>query len=146
MCSAVVSARKQYGGSGRGKEIIEAFLRNIPVQLDEARRHLYSDNANVLEYMQRRLEDSLYVLNVLLQRCVLLQINECENLLRLLISELQVMHRSYDDPNAQSRFLTENCFRCPREDTMRGRTMYSLSEHVLFAGLHRLHRKSATSM
>jgi hypothetical protein len=110
---------------------VEAFLRYIPTQLDEARRNLHSDNTNVLEFIQRRLEDSLHVLNVLVRRCTYLQIDECDNLLRHLISEVQQMDRQYDDLNSQSRILSENRFCCPREDSVRGRPRYSIPNSVL---------------
>ena len=97
---------------------VEAFLRYIPTQLDEARRNLHSDNTNVLEFIQRRLEDSLHVLNVLVRRCTYLQIDECDNLLRHLISEMQQMDRQYDDLNSQSRILSENRFCCPEKTAL----------------------------
>jgi hypothetical protein len=49
---------------------IEDFLRNIPNQITEARRQLFCDSINVVEFIQRRLEDSLYVVNILLQRAI----------------------------------------------------------------------------
>ncbi|CAB4022102.1 Hypothetical predicted protein, partial [Paramuricea clavata] len=118
---------------------VEAFLRYIPTQLDEAQRNLHSDNTNVLEFIQRRLEDSLHVLNVLVRRCTYLQIDECDNLLRHLISEVQQMDRQYDDLNSQSRILSEDRFCCPREDSVRGRPRYSTPNDAI-SGLHRIHR------
>ena len=118
---------------------MEAFLRYIPTQLDEARRNLHSDNTNVLEFIQQCLEDSLHVLNVLVRRCTYLQIDECDNLLRHLISEVQQMDRQYDDLNSQSRILSENRFCCPRENSVRGRPRYSIPNDAI-SGLHRIHR------
>ena len=84
-------------------------------------------------------DDNLYVLNVLVQRCLFLQIEDCENLLRCLFTKLQQLHRQYDDLNARSRVLTANRFCCPREETARGRPRYSVSNDAI-SGLHRIHR------
>ena len=118
---------------------LENFLRNIPSQLDEARRNLHSDNTNVLEFIQGRLEDSIHVLNVLVWRSSCLQIGECENLLRCLFSELQQMYARYDDLSSQSVVHSEHHFSCPRETSIRGRPRYSISNDVI-SGLHRIHR------
>ena len=53
---------------------VEEFLKNITTQRGEACLNLYSDNMNVLEFTQCRLEDSMAVLNVLVRRCSDLQI------------------------------------------------------------------------
>jgi hypothetical protein len=61
----------QNGAMNTSPEInIEAFLRNIPNQITEARRRLFCDNINVVEFIQRRLEDNLFVVNILLQRAI----------------------------------------------------------------------------
>ena len=71
-------------------ENLEDFLRNVPTQLQEASRNLHSDNADVI---QRRLADSILVLNVLVLRCADFQnMDECMTLLRRLISDVQKMH------------------------------------------------------
>ena len=47
---------------------IERFLRNIPGQITYARQQLFSTNINITEFIQRRLEDSLFMLNILFRR------------------------------------------------------------------------------
>ena len=118
---------------------LENIIRSIPSHLDEAHRNLHSDNTNVLEFVRRRLEDSIHVLNVLVYRSSSLHINECENLLRYLLSELQEMHARYDEITSQSRVHNDDHFRCPRENVVRGRPRYSLSNDLI-TGLHRIHR------
>ena len=118
---------------------VEDFLRNIPTQLDEARRNIYSDNTNVLEFTQRRLEDSISVLNVLVRRCYDLQIHECIDLLRRLITDVQQIHTQYDDLISHARIQSEHSFSCPRESNIRGRPRYAISKEVI-SGLHQIHR------
>lgn len=121
------------------EENLEDFLRNLPTQLDEARRNLYSDNTNVLEFIQRRLEDNISVLNILVCRCSELQVEECMVPLRRLFSEVQQMHRQYDDVTSQLRIQREHSFSCPTENSIRGRPRYSISNEAI-SGLHRIHR------
>ena len=47
---------------------IPTFLENIPNIISEARCQLYSDNISVTEFNLRRLENSVYVMNILHQR------------------------------------------------------------------------------
>lgn len=73
---------------------IETFLHNIPSQIAEARRQMFCNNVNVIEFIQRRLEDSLLLLNILYQRCV---DDQLKNDLNTLITELHFWHQRYDD-------------------------------------------------
>jgi hypothetical protein len=51
----------QNGSMNASPEInIEAFLRNIPNRITEARRQSFCDNINVVGFIQRRLEDNLF--------------------------------------------------------------------------------------
>ena len=118
---------------------VEEFLRNIPTQLAEARRNFYSDNTNVLEFTQRRLEDIMSVLNVLVRRCSDLQIHECMDPLRHLITEVQQIHGQYDDLTSHSRIQNEHSFSCPRESNIRGRPRYAISNELI-SGLQQIHR------
>ena len=121
-------------------ENLEDFLRNVPTQLEEASRNLHSDNANALEFIQRRLEDSILVLNVLVLRCADFQnMDECMTLLRRLISDVQQMHGRYDDLTSQSRMQSDYRFFCPRENNIRGRPRYAIPNNII-SGLHRIHR------
>jgi hypothetical protein len=81
----------QNGAMNTRSEInIEAFLRNIPNQITEARRQLFCDNINVVEFIQRRLEDNLFVVNILLQRAIERNDDrQIQNDLGILVSELQ---------------------------------------------------------
>ena len=47
---------------------VEQFLSDLPNQIQQARRQLFSGNLNSLEFWQRRIEDFLNVLNVLCRR------------------------------------------------------------------------------
>ena len=47
----------------------EQVFTELPLLVDQATRHLHSSNLNLLEYLSRRLDDSLNVLNILLSRC-----------------------------------------------------------------------------
>ena len=49
---------------------IETFLRNILSQIAEGCRQKFCNNVNVSEFIQRRLEDSVLLLNILYQCCV----------------------------------------------------------------------------
>ena len=119
---------------------VEDFLRNVPTQLEEADRNLHSDNINVLEFIQRRLEDSISVLNVLVLRCSNIQnMDECITLLRRLLSDVQQMHGRYDDLTSQSRIESEHSFCCPRESNVRGRPRFTIPNNII-SGLHRIHR------
>ena len=120
---------------------IETFLRNIPGQISEARRQFFCNNINVIEFMQRRLEDSLFVLNILCQRSVERCDRQLENDLGSLVSELQSLCQGYDElwmRHENSSYPL--CFTCPTEEgDTRGRRRYSLSEDTLrnLYGIHR---------
>ena len=47
---------------------LEQFLSDLPNQIEQTRRQLFSGNLNALEFWQRRIEDFLNVLNVLCRR------------------------------------------------------------------------------
>lgn len=118
---------------------IDTFLRNIPSQIAEARCQMFCNNVNIIEFIQRRLEDSVLLLNILYQRCV---DDQLKNDLNTLITELHFWHQRYDDlwmryGNASSQLR----FSCPREESGdRGRPRYRLPENAIL-DLHRIHRR-----
>ena len=96
---------------------IEDFLRNIPNQITEARRQLFCDNINVVEFIQRRLEDSFYVVNILLQRAIeRIDGGQIQTDLGILVSELQSLCNSYDALWIRNENLVNPLsFTCPLE-------------------------------
>ena len=76
---------------------IVVFLQNIPSPISEACRQLFCENINVIEFIQRRIEYSLQVLSILLNRsqehgCG----NQLQNNISTLFSELQGLRESYE--------------------------------------------------
>ncbi len=133
----------QNGAMNASPEInIEAFLRNIPNQIAEARRQSFCDNINVVEFIQRRLEDSLYVVNILLQRAIeRIDDGQIQTDLGILVSELQSLCNSYDALWIRNENLVNPLsFTCPLESfAERGRRRYSLPQNAL-TNLHEIHR------
>ena len=121
------------------KDNIETFLRNIPSQMAEARRQMFCNNVNVIEFIQRRLEDSVLLLNILYQRCV---DDQLKNDLNTLITELHFWHQRYE--NLWMRYVKASSqlrFSCPREGSgNRGKPRYRLPENAIL-DLHRIHRR-----
>ena len=79
---------------------IQTFLENIPNIISEARRQLYSDNISVIEFNIRRLEDSLYVINILYQRSVArneIGDQQLQGNLAQLLFEVQRLCSEYDE-------------------------------------------------
>ena len=76
---------------------LAVFLLNIPSLISEARRQLFCENINVIEFIQRQVENSLQVLSMLLNRS---QERGCDNQLQnnigTLFSELQGLQESYE--------------------------------------------------
>ena len=100
---------------------------------------MFCENINIIECIQRRLEDSLLVVNILLQRC---QVRRCDRRLQTdigtLVSELQSVLESYEQLVIQSDGSEH--FSCPvYEGDTRGRRPYVLPESSL-SGLYRIHR------
>jgi hypothetical protein len=118
---------------------IEDFLRNIPNQITEARRQLFCDNINVVEFIQRRLEDSLYVVNT--RAIERIDGGQIQTDLGILVSELQSLCNSYDALWIRNENLVNPLsFTCPLERVAeRGRRRYSLPQNAL-TNLHEIHR------
>lgn len=76
---------------------VEQFLSDLPNQIQQARRQLFSGNFNALEFWQRRIEDFLNVLNVLCRRFEDIEANgglavNCNQL----ATEIQVIHGMFE--------------------------------------------------
>ena len=122
---------------------IQTFLENIPNIISEARRQLYSDNISVIEFNIRRLEDSLYVINILYQHSVArneIGDQQLQGNLAQLLFEVQRLCSEYDElwirngiPDASISFA------CPLEEGGVGRRRYDLPESAI-VGLYRIHR------
>ena len=122
---------------------IEAFLRNIPSQIAEARRQLFCNNINVIEFIQRRLEDNLFVVNILHQRALeRIDDRQIQTDLGILVSELQSLCSSYDALWIRNEDLVNPLsITCLLEDVVqRGRRRYSLPQNAL-TSLHTIHRR-----
>jgi len=121
---------------------IENVLRNIPDQILEAHRQMFCNNINVVEFIERRLEDSLFVLNILHRRSVANCDADLQNDLKTLMSELQFWYQYYDDLWMRNGNAPhQQCFSCPREGIRdSGRPRYLLPENIL-RDLHRIHRR-----
>ena len=93
------------------------FLNSIPSLLGQAQRNLHSDNLNVLEYFERRLDDYAYVIRSVILQCE--QQSAGENLIQL----LELLHEEVNGLNGQFRglcntqrnFASEMGFSCPLE-------------------------------
>lgn len=48
---------------------LEEFFNELPRLVDQARRNVFSNDLNQLEYFQRKVQDALNVLNVIVSRC-----------------------------------------------------------------------------
>ena len=117
---------------------IVVFLQNIPSLISEARRQLFCENINVIEFIQRRIENSLQVLGILLNRS---QERGCDNQLQnnisTLFSELQGLQENYERLCIQNDH--SHHFSCPVEvGRNRGRGRYVLPENSI-SGLWRIH-------
>ena len=115
---------------------IETFLRNIPTQIDEARRQLFCDNINTIEFI-----------NILHQRSIDRQGDhadqQLQNDLGFLVGELQTMCSRYDDLLIRSESSYPLNFTCPLEESLnRGRRRYSIPQTALI-DLHRIHNSWA---
>ena len=119
---------------------ITAFLQNIPSLIGEARRHLFCENINVIEFIQRRIENSLQVVSILLNRSQRGRPNvdcQLQNNIRTLFLTLQCLQESYD------RLWTRNDrsqhYVCPVEEGRNtGRGRYIVPENSI-SGLWRIH-------
>ena len=102
------------------KDNIQTFLENIPNTVAEARCQLYSDNFSVIEFNLRRLEDSVYVINILYQCSI--ERNDCANRqlqdnLAQLLFELQSLCSEFDHFGVRNGSLDPSIgFVCPLEE------------------------------
>ena len=117
------------------------FLHSIPSLFRQALRHLHSDNLNVLEYFERRLNDYTYVIRSVILQCE--HQNACEGLIQL----LDLLHGGVNDLNGQIQdlcnarrnFTSEMGFSCPLEQSSGpGRPRFNIPENVI-RGLHDIH-------
>ena len=117
------------------------FLHSIPSLFRQAQRHLHSDNLNVLEYFERRLNDYTYVIRSVILQCE--QQNASEGLIQL----LDLLHGGVNDLNCQIQdlcnarrnFASEMGFSCPLEQSSGpGRPRFHIPENVI-KGLHDIH-------
>ena len=76
---------------------VEQFLSDLPNQIEQARRQLFSGNLNALEFWQRKIEDFLNVLNVL---CRQFEGIDADGALAAncnqLIAEIQAIHGMFE--------------------------------------------------
>ena len=117
------------------------FLHSIPSLFRQAQRHLHSDNLNVLEYFECRLNDYTYVIGSVILQCE--HQNACEGLIQL----LDLLHGGVNDLNGQIQDLcnarrnvaSEMGFSCPLEQSSgRGRPRFYIPGNVI-GGLHDIH-------
>ena len=72
--------------------VLDQFFDELPSLIDQARRHAYSNNLNILEYYNRRLHDALNLLIIFTNRCE--DVNSPDSLLheiRQLTREVQAL-------------------------------------------------------
>ena len=129
---------QEYSGKYSGRSPKVVFLQNIPSLISEALRQLFCENINVIEFIQRQIENSLQVLSILLNRsqergCD----NQLQNNIRTLFSELQGLQESYERLCIQNDHSQH--FSCPVEvGRNRDRGRYVLPENSM-SGLWRIH-------
>ena len=64
------------------EDLETSFLHSIPSLFRQAERNLHSDNLNVLEYFERRLDDHAYLIRSVILQCE--QQSASEDLIQLL--------------------------------------------------------------
>ena len=72
------------------------FSQTIPSVFRQAQRNLHSDNLNVLEYFERRLDDHAYVVRSVILQCE--QQNDSEDFIHLLLmlhETINGLHRQF---------------------------------------------------
>jgi hypothetical protein len=112
---------------------INTFLENIPSLISEARRQMFCDNINVIEFMQRRIESNLQVLSILYDRCQGgLYDRQLQENIGILVTNLQELLNDYEQQWIEND--TSSHFTCPVEDGQedrRGRRRYVVPERSL---------------
>ena len=117
------------------------FLHLIPSLFRQAQRNLHSDNLNVLEYFERRLDDHTYVIRSVIIQCK--QQSTSEDLIQLLdlfYEEVNGLNNQFQDLcNTRRNFASEMGFSYPVEQSKGpGRPRFYIPEEVI-RGLHYVH-------
>ena len=100
---------------------VERFIYDLPSQVQQARRQLFSGNLNALEFLKGRIEDFLNVRNVLCRRFeeVATDVALVTDFAQLL-ADIHALHGMFDDiVCADSDYLAELNFtqvECPDEN------------------------------
>ena len=71
-------------------DTVEAFFLDLPALLQQAERHIYNDNMNVIEYLRRGLHDYYTTLNTIVTHCI--DQNICNELIVML---REILHRLF---------------------------------------------------
>ena len=123
------------------RDFEEFFQVSIPSLFHQARRNLHTENINVLEYFERRLDDHAYVVRSFVLQCE--DHNASDDFLQL----LYLLHENIIGLNGQFQdlcfmrrdYALEMGFSCPRERSRRpGRPRFQIPEEVI-RGLHDIH-------
>ena len=119
------------------------FSQTIPSVFRQAQRNFHSDNLNVLEYFERRLDDHAYVVRSVILQCE--QQNDSEDFIHLLLmlhETINGLHRQFREScNERRDYASEMGFSCPLENEeprRPGRPRYEIPEEVI-RGLHGIH-------
>ena len=93
------------------------FLHSIPSLFRQAERNLHSDNLNVLDYFERRLDDHAYVIRSVILQCEQQSASEdLIQLLELVHEEVNGLNDQFQDLcNTQRNIASEMGFSCPVE-------------------------------
>jgi len=98
------------------------FLHSIPSLFRQAQRNLHSDNLNVLQYFQCRLDDHAHVIRSVILQCE--QQSASEDLIQLLDlvhEEINGLNDQFQDLcNTRRNFASEVGFSCPVEQDQAG--------------------------
>ena len=98
-------------------QTVEEYLNSLPSLIMQTRRHLFSNDLNILENFSRRLEDSLNIVNTLKTRFeqsqasveLLLHIRQLTRELHRLFSSIEgtLLDYSREDDNIGRSFVSE---------------------------------------
>ena len=126
--------------AGECESNINIFFENIPGLILEAQRQIFSDNINIIEVMQRRIESSLQVLAILHDRCQRSSYNRgLEENIGILMLKLQDLLNDYEQQWTENDHSLH--FSCPvQNEGRRGRPRYVVPERSL-SGLFEIHGK-----
>lgn len=109
-CASCLNGQRSKLNKMAEEDDLEGFFRNsIPSLFRQAQRNLHTDNLNVLEYFERRLDDYSFVIRSVILQCEQQSVGEdLIQLLDLLHEEVNGLNGQFQDLcNTQRNFASE---------------------------------------